>query len=163
MPKYSKKILNKITDLVRSDSYTIAEICVKVGISESCYYNWQSTIVDFGEAVQKAKDEYVAKRLVDCSRSLDKLINGYEFEEKKTVTVDNGSGQPKIKEQTITKKQISPNLGAIIHYQTNKDPENWKNRQSAELTGKGGKDLIPARILTKKEAQELMSQLDDEC
>lgn len=32
----------------------------------------------------------------------------------------------------------------------------------AEITGKDGKDLIPARILTKKEAVELMQKLEDE-
>jgi transposase len=163
MIKYNKRILNKIMNLIKSDSYTIAEICVNVGISESCYYKWQAGSTEFTENIQKAKDEYIAKKLNDCQRSLDKLINGYEYEEKKTITVDNGEGRPKIKEQTITKKQVSPNLGAIIHFQTNKDPQNWKNRQSAEVTGKDGKDLIPARVLTSKEAQEFLSQLEDEC
>lgn len=163
MAKYSKRILKKITDLIKSDSYTIAEICVNVGISESCYYNWQATIVEFGDSIQKAKDEFIKKNLVECEKSLVKIIKGYEYEEKKTVTIDDGAGKPKIKEQTITKKVISPNLGAIIHFQTNKDPNNWKNRQSSELTGKDGKELIPARVLTKKEAQELLSQLEDEC
>lgn len=163
MPKYNKTIVKKICDLIRKDSYTVAEICVNVGISESCYYNWQANVGEFGVSIQKAKDEFIAKNLVECEKSLVKIIKGYEYEEKKTVTIDDGAGKPKIKEQTITKKVVSPNLGAIIHYQTNKDPENWKNRQSAELTGKGGKDLIPARVLTKKEAQELLSQLEDEC
>lgn len=163
MPKYNKRILNKITSLIRSDSYTIAEICANVGVSERCFYNWQSEVAEFAESIQKAKDEYIQKRLVDCQRSLDKLINGYEFEEKKTVTIDDGAGRPKIKEQTVTKKQVSPNLGAIIHFQTNKDPQNWKNRQNTEVTGKDGKDLIPARVLTAKEAQEFLSQLEDEC
>ena len=163
MPKYNKRIVTKICDLYKRGHYTIAEVCVSVGISDSCFYNWQATIGEFGEYIQKAKDEYIAKKLVDCEKSLDKLINGYEYEEKKTVTIDDGAGRPKIKEQTVTKKIVSPNLGAIIHFQTNKDPKNWKNRQNTEVTGKDGKDLIPARILTKKEAQELLSQLEDEC
>lgn len=163
MPKYNKTIVKKICNLYKAGHYTIAEICVSVGISDSCFYNWQATIGEFGESIQKAKDEYIAKKLVDCEKSLDRLINGYEYEEKKTVTIDDGAGRPKIKEQTVTKKTVSPNLGAIIHFQTNKDPQNWKNRQSAEVTGKDGKDLMPARILTAKEAQEFLSQLEDEC
>lgn len=163
MPKYNKNTVNKICNLIKSDSYTIAEICVNVGISERCYYHWQSEVAEFAVAIQKAKDEFIEKNLIECDRSLTKLIKGYEFEEKKTVTIDDGAGRPKIKEQTVTKKQVSPNLGAIIHFQTNKDSQNWKNRQSAEVTGKDGKDLMPARILTAKEAQEFLSQLEDEC
>lgn len=101
--------------------------------------------------------------LIVAKRSLFKLAEGYSYEEKKTVTVNDGTGQPKIKEQTIIKKTVSPNLGAIIHLQTNRDPQNWKNRQSAEITGKDGKDLIPARVLTKQEAQEYLNGLENEC
>ena len=90
---------------------------------------------------------------------MDRLINGYEYEEKKTVTVDNGQGQPKIKEQTITKKVIAPNLGAIIHFQTNKDPQNWKNRQNTEITGKDGKDLFEK--LTDEELEAKIKELEN--
>lgn len=163
MAKHNKRIVNKICDLYKKGHYTIAEICVSVGISERSFYQWQADVAEFAENIQKAKDEYIAKKLVDCEKSLDRLINGYEYEEKKTVTVASSEGKPKIKEQTITKKFIAPNLGAIIHFQTNKDPQNWKNRQNTEVTGKDGKDLIPARVLTQKEAQEFLSQLEDEC
>jgi hypothetical protein len=158
MPKYNKRIVTKICDLIKKDSYTIAEICVSVGISERCYYQWQSDIAEFAVAIQKAKDEFIAKNLIECERSLVKIIKGYEYEEKKTVTVDNGAGQPKIKEQTITKKVISPNLGAIIHFQTNKDPQNWKNRQNTELTGKDGKDLFEK--LTDEELESKIKELE---
>jgi len=46
-----------------------------------------------------------------------------------------------------------PNLGAIIHFQTNHDPDNWKNRQSTELTGKNGKDLLPFTKMMQKVAE----------
>lgn len=142
MPKYNKRIVTKICNLYKAGHYTIAEICVSVGISERCFYNWQAEVAEFAESIQKAKDEYIAKKLVDCEKSLDRLINGYEYEEKKTVTVASSEGKPVIKEQTITKKIVAPNLGAIIHFQTNKDPQNWKNRQNTEITGKDGKDLF---------------------
>lgn len=163
MPKYSKRISKKITDLIEKDSYTVAEMCVNVGISESCYYNWKATIGDFGEAIQKAREVFIEKNLIDCDRSLTKLIRGYEYEEKKTVTIDDGAGRPKIKEQTVIKKQVAPNLGAIIHYQTNKDPSNWKNRQNTEVTGKDGKDFLQPKLLTKAQAKEFLNQIENEC
>jgi hypothetical protein len=70
---------------------------------------------------------------------------------------------PKIKEQVTTTKHVAPDTGAIIFVLTNGDPDHWKNRQNAELTGANGEPLVkPARVLTKKEAKEFMKQLEDE-
>lgn len=165
MAKYSKKISDEICRLIRADSYTVAEICKLTGISERSYYLWKDKNADFAEAIKEARAGFISSTLVDCERSLIKLINGYEYEEKKTVTVDDGTGRPKIKEQTVTKKHVAPNLGAVIHFQTNKDPENWKNRQSSEVTGKDGKDLIPNEGKNideiKAELKEIVSKLNE--
>ena len=163
MTKCNSKILRKITDLYKSDSYTIAEVCVKVGISERSYYNYQSQDAVFAESIEKAKQEFNDQMLVECRKSLVKLIKGYDYEEKKTLTVAGKDNKPIIKEQIITKKHMSPNLGAIIHFQTNRDPGEWKNRQTSELTGKDGKDLIPARVLSKEEAKEYLTKIENEC
>lgn len=146
MAKYSKKIVDKICKLISSDSYTIAEICQQVGINQDTYFTWKKEKPEFSEAVEKAKDSFNADTLVECEKSLSKLIRGYDYEEKKVIYIENKEGKPKIKEQTIIKKHVAPSLGAIIHFQTNKDPENWKNRQTSELTGKGGKDLVPDNV-----------------
>ena len=160
MAKYNKAIVKKITDLIRSDKYTIADLCQRVDISKDTYHEWMHK-PDFSDAVKRARDEFIESGLVACEKSLMNLIKGYDYEEIKTIYVDDSKGKPKIKEQTKTKKHVAPNLGAIIHFQTNNDP-NWKNRQSTELTGKDGKDLIPARVLTKKEAKELLDKLESE-
>ena len=163
MTKCNPKILRKIIDLYKSDSYTIAEVCVNVGISERSYYNYQSQDAVFAETIEKAKQEFNDQMLVECRKSLVKLIKGYDYEEIKTITIAEKGNKPSIKEESITKKHMSPNLGAIIHFQTNRDPGEWKNRQSTEVTGKDGKDLIPARVLTKEEAKEYLSKIENEC
>ena len=149
MAKYNKEIVDKICSLIKEDSYTVAEICDAVGIAEDTYYTWKKEKNEFSESIKKAKEEFNKDILVECERSLRKLITGYTVQEKKTTMVDskgkdaNGKAKLKIKEQTIIDKHIPPNLGAIIHYQTNQDPDNWKNKHSTELTGKDGKDLVP--------------------
>ena len=155
--KYSPEIVAKIVEMIETDSYTIPEICNHVGISEATYHYWKESQSEFLEAIKRAKQKFVDKTLLDCQKSLVKLVKGYEYEEKKTVMIDNGNGQPKIKEQTTTKKHVSPNLGAIIHYQTNKDPENWKNKQSTEITGKIESEVT----LTPEEAAQFIKDLKD--
>lgn len=167
MAKYNKKITKRICDLIKKDSYTIAEICASVGISESCYYHWQETIVEFGESIARARDQFDEMLVKEAKNSLRKLVNGYEVEEKTTVFVDgkdgNGNSKPKIKEQKVVKKFFQPNPSSVEYVLNNKASNEFKNRQTNEVTGKDGKDLIPARILTKKEAQEFLKNIEDDC
>lgn len=51
---------------------------------------------------------------------------------------DNGKPIVKVKEHVVTDKHYPPSLGAIIHFQTNRDPDNWKNRQENKVSGKVG-------------------------
>ena len=158
MAKYSKKIAQKIFSLIEKDSYTITEICAKVGISDRTFRYWQNENSEFAAGIAHARDTFTETKLVECEKSLDKLINGYEYDEVKTVVIDDGKGQPKIKERTTIRKMVIPSLPAIIHFQTNRDPENWKNRQTNELTGKDGKDLFAG--LTNEELEERIAELE---
>lgn len=149
MAKYSAELTERICSLIRADSYTIAEICKIVGIAESTFYDWKDSKAEFSEAIKKAQEDLKAFLAVEAKKSLLKLVQGFTVEERRTVSVDTGKKNDedkpivKIKEHTTVTKYITPNPTAIIFTLTNCDPENWKNRQSAEITGKGGKDLIP--------------------
>lgn len=170
MAKYNKKIVARICELMSKDSYTIAEICQQVGIVESTYYEWLKKKSDFSEAIKKAQDKFVLDMLVECNRSLVKLIKGYTAEETRVVYVDSKTkekdehgedvikSKPKIKEQVTTKKHIAPSLGAIIHFQTNRDPDNWKNRQENKLSG----DVAIKSHLENLSNEDLQKIIDDE-
>ena len=164
-------MVESICNLIKSDSYTIAEICHNVGITEAIYFRWKSEKVEFFEAIKNAENERLKFFATEAKKSLLKKIQGYTVQEKRTVTVDSGrsdpSGKsiPKIKEQTITDKHIQPDTAAIIFTLVNQDPDNWKNRQNSEITGKDGKDLIPYEGKTieqiKAELKEIASKLNE--
>ena len=169
MAKFSKKTTEKIVGLIKSDTYTIAEICRQVGITPKTYHQWVNDYPDFADAIEQAKDERMQAMVIEARKSLMKKFQGYDVTETKVVTVPGtkkdewGNPKPIIKEQTTTKKHFQPDTAAIIFTLTNGDPEHWKNRQNAELTGANGEPLVkPARVLTKKEAKEFMKQLEDE-
>jgi hypothetical protein len=142
MPKYNKKIVKRICDLISRDAYTIAEICAIVKISESCYYNWQANVVEFGESIARARDQFDQLLVKEAKNSLLRRITGYEVDEKKTVYVNDKDGKPVIKEQTVTKKHYQSDVTAAIFALTNKASDEYQNRQHNEVTGKGGKDLF---------------------
>lgn len=145
MAKYNKRIVKRIADLIRADSYTIHEICTLSGIHVDTYYDWKKNKPEFSEAIEKARAEHDEILVKEAKNSLRKLVQGYDVEERKTVYVENqkdNQGKPKIKEQTVTKKHYQPSVPAVIFALTNKAPEEYKNRQFSELVGKDGKDLF---------------------
>ncbi|MCM1168804.1 MAG: phBC6A51 family helix-turn-helix protein [Bacteroides sp.] len=169
MAKYGKKIVAKIVGLVKSDTYTIAEICRQVGISHKTYHQWVNEYPDFAEAIEEAKTERMQFFVCEAKKSLLKKIQGYEVTETKVVTVPgtkkdaNGNPKPSIKEQTTVKKHIQADTAAIIFTLTNGDPEHWRNRQTTEVTGKDGKDLFSSKSDDDlaKEIDELKRKLVD--
>lgn len=168
MAKFSKKTVEKIVRLVKSDTYTIAEICRQVGITPKTYHAWINDYPDFADEVERARDERLQMMVIEAKKSLMKKIQGYEVTETKVVTIpgskkdEKGNPKPIIKEQTTTKKHIQPDTAAIIFTLTNGDPEHWRNRQSTEVTGKDGKDLFANKTDEEldKEIEELKRKLE---
>lgn len=162
MAKYGTKMIESIVGLIKSDTYTIAEICRQVGISLRTYHKWIEEKPEFAQAVEDAKNERMQFFVQEAKKSLLKKIQGYDVTETKVVTVpgkvkdEKGNPKPIIKEQTNTKKHIQADTAAIIFTLTNGDPEHWKNKQSTEVTGKDGKDLFAS-----KTDEELTSTIEE--
>lgn len=164
MKKYTKKIAERILGLIKSDTYTVAEICNMAHISKATFYNWQNENPDFAQAVADAREELRQLLVCEAQKSLLKKIQGYTVDETKVVTVPSrekdkdGRPKPQIKEQTTTKKHIAPDTAAIIFTLTNREPETWKNRQTNEITGKDGKDLF--KHLSDDELEAKIAELE---
>ena len=167
MAKFSKKTVERIVGLIKSDTYTIAEICRQVGITPKTYHQWVNDYPDFADAIEQAKDERMQAMVIEEKKSLMKKIQGYDVTETKVVTVpgtkkdEKGNPKPIIKEQTTTKKHIQADTAAIIFTLTNGDPEHWRNRQTTEVTGKDGKDLFASKTDEElaKDIEELTRKL----
>lgn len=168
MAKFSKKTVERIVGLIKSDTYTIAEICRQVGITPKTYHQWVNDYPDFADAIEQAKDERMQAMVIEAKKSLMKKIQGYDVTETKVVTVpgtkkdEKGNPKPIIKEQTTTKKHIQADTAAIIFTLTNGDPEHWRNRQTTEVTGKDGKYLFASKTDEElaAEIEELQRKLD---
>lgn len=139
--KYSKDIVNKICSLIREDSYTIAEICSIVGINKDTFYKWKETKSDFSDSIKKAQNDFDEMLVAEAKKSLVKMIKGYTEQEKKTVTVDTGkrddNNKPiiRVKEHSVIDKHYQPNPTLIIFTLTNRDSDNWKNKQDNNISG----------------------------
>jgi len=134
--KYNNKIVQKIVDLIETDSYKVLEICKIVGINKDTYFHWKNTIPEFSDRLQAARQVFDDNCVIEAKKSLMKKVTGYTVDEVSTTYVDvkNDAGQsvPKIKEKKITKKHYQPDTTSIIFVLTNKASEEFKNKQSTE-------------------------------
>ncbi len=160
MAKYNRKVVERIVGLLKSDSYTIAEICQQVGISPATYHRWQDEHEDFRQMIDEAHDSRMQFFVLEAKKSLLKKIQGYEVTETKVVTVPTKGdpSKPTIKEQTTQKKHVAPDTAAVIFTLTNGDPSRWRNRQTTEVTGKDGKDLF--KSLSDEELDKQIKELE---
>lgn len=160
--KYNKKISQKICELIEADTYTVNEICGMVQIHPSTYFDWVNRHPEFSESIKKAEAARMEFFVAEAKKSLVKKVQGYTVQEKQVTTVGsgkydvNGNEIPKIKEQKVIDKHFQPDTGAIIFTLCNGDPDNWKNHQRTELTGKDGKDLFE-----KLTDEELDAKIED--
>ena len=119
--------------MIRSDTYTIAELCRMSGISESTYHYWKSTKSEFLQSVKTAeasRNDYV---VCEAKKSLIKKVTGWNFNERKIVTIKQLDGTAKEVSETVTTKHYPPDTAAIIFTLCNLDPEHYKQTSALRV------------------------------
>lgn len=128
-------------------------------IDQRTYYRWLDR-ADFADSIEKAKEEFKIGFLLDSVESLRKLATGYDVTETHTEFTD-VNGVPRVKKQIQNKKHVGPNTAAVIFALTNLDPEHWKQRQFAEITGKDGAPIETRQSgLSIAEAKAMLDEVE---
>lgn len=133
--KYTKKLSEKICEIFASGNHTISDVCKMVGIAESTFYDWKSSNTEFSEALKRVEEKRLEAFASMAKSGLAKLLDIHEYEEVTTEYENDKEGRPIIKSQKRVKKKIMPNPTAVIFTLTNRDPDNWKNKQSIDAKG----------------------------
>lgn len=136
------------------------DVAVKIGIARGTWFAWKDDFPDFQAAVKRGLE----KRCKVAEKSLNKLIEGYDYEETRTELTMKGEEIVGSKQVTVT-KHVPPSLGAIIFYLTNTHPERWQNTQQrapddmqSEQGGASGvAGWLKATRPTKKAVAELFN------
>lgn len=139
--KYSQKLASKVIELISTGDHTIQDICKHVGISKTIFYKWKEEKVDFSDALKKAESERLDNLKELAKSGLAILLTKHEYEEVTTEYIDTKEGKPRIKSQKKVKKFVMPNPTAVIFTLTNREPTDWKHKQSVDHTT-GGKSFF---------------------
>jgi hypothetical protein len=160
--KYHPHITEKILETIRNGEGRI-KACTIAGVKYQTFLNWLADPekIEFFEDVKNAEEYAVKSTLEICSNSLRKLAEGYDVEEVTRIYKANKDGtEGSLVEMKKVTKHIPPNLGAIIHYQTNRDAELWKNRQN--ITGSLQlDDMELLKYLKNMSPEEIQRRLDE--
>ena len=119
-------------------SYKDAFTAARVG--HDSFYRHLRDDSDFSDKVKRAEKQYQewydSQLVVDCKRSLQELICGYEWDETTTETAPGKDGKGTVTKTKVVHKKAAPNATAIIFALCNRDPEHWQNRVSQDVNGK---------------------------
>lgn len=107
---------------------TDVEIAQFFGVSDRAIYRWKLAHPEFAKALKVGK----APANERVKRSLYLRAIGYSHEAEEVFR--NNGKVTRVK----TVKHYPPDTAACIFYLCNRDPENWKQKQQHELTGKNG-------------------------
>jgi transposase-like protein len=130
-----------ICEMYKNNNFTIESVCAEYGIDFTTFRNWAIELQELKDAYRAAKkgNEIMSKERirVKAISNLEKLVNGWEYDEVIKEVIDNGG----IKRQRITTKtvKVAPNPTAVIFALTNSnntDDTNYLHKQAVT----GGSD-----------------------
>lgn len=114
MAKYSKKITERISDLIE-DGLTITEVCNIVRISRKTFYQWKSEIPDFAQSIEDTEERSYIQLAALARRTLREQIEGYTVEEA-TFTYQPAPHDEKVlilKKKVVKQKRKEPSIASL--------------------------------------------------
>ncbi len=109
------------------------EICKKLGIGKSAYYEYQLDHPEFLEAIKRGKVPVD----VEVENLLLKRARGYTYEETTVEFKKDSQGKIDKKKPTLVRKatkQVVPDVTAQIFWLKNRRPDSWKDKHDLKLT-----------------------------
>lgn len=107
MGKYNKTRVKRIITMIEEDYLSIAEICIKAGISRKIFYEWKATKPEFKEAVEEAYTVRDEKLFHRSRKSIMSREGGYKQIETKTTYVKSEDvGSEMIVKQYVVKERF---------------------------------------------------------
>lgn len=120
-----------------------SDIAKKLGVSPQTFDTYKHRYPSFLVALKRGK----APIDFDVENALLKRAMGYTFTETKREIENLDNGVILVKSVTETIKEVVPDVTAQIFWLKNRNPQRWRDVKGVEMTGKGGKDLVPSKCV----------------
>jgi len=127
------------------------------GVLSDTIWAWTKRYPDFSSAIKEGKKEYNSQKV---EKSLLGRALGFDYWEEKWARrkVPLNGDEEKFKFEMVlvekTKKKVLPDVGAIVFWLTNQQPEDWKNTRNVNVQGNVTKETR-AMIAIKIQVEQL--------
>ena len=133
--QYDPDVMPKLAESYAMEGFIDEQIAEKLGIGVSTLYKWQNQFSEFKEALKRGKEPVNA----ELKMAMVKAALGYFVDEEQTVTfLDVKTRQPKSFKKTTIKRYVPPSTTMQIFLAKNRMPEQFRDVNRYELTGKDG-------------------------
>lgn len=121
------------------DGLTDDQIAHNIGINVKTLYDWKNKFGNLSNALKRGKE--VVDIMVE--NALLKRALGYKYDE---VTRESKWNEVEEEWQLVetkrVRKEVAPDVTAQIFWLKNRKPTEWRDKQSHELTGENGGELL---------------------
>ncbi len=128
------------------EGLTDEQISRNIGIAIRTFYEWQERYPQFRQAIKKGK----APVDLQVENALLKRALGYEYEETITEIEQIEEGKQKTHVRRI-KKQMPPDVGAIVFWLKNRRPNKWRDK--IEAAPEIANDLLQSLMELERRAE----------
>lgn len=125
--------------LCRLYGATNVQLAEMFGVNTDTLWRWTKRYLDFSSAIKEGRKEY---NNLKVEKSLLGRALGHDYWEEKWARRKiplNGNGK-KFKYEMVlverVRKRVLPDVGAIVFWLTNQQPEDWKNTRNVNIRGK---------------------------
>jgi hypothetical protein len=135
--------LEQVEKLARK-GWTDLEMAEFFGMDVRTWYRWKGSDPEFCQALKEWKDEADSR----VERSLYERANGYSHPAVK-IFLPGGAEKPVVVDYV---EHYPPDTTAAIFWLKNRKPEEWRDKQDVEHTGKNGGAIEHSITLTPEDA-----------
>lgn len=109
---------------------TVEELGEAFGVTRETIYHWRKAHLEFYDALRAGKME--ADAVIEDSLFL--RAKGFEYEETKTIAMQDKSGKATIQRIEKTKKYLAPDIRACEMWLQNRNPKDWPGNRKPDIT-----------------------------
>jgi hypothetical protein len=128
---YNEKFHCKLGHALAARGLNDLEISKELEIADRTFYRWIKDKPKFCQAIWSARNDPVSV----VKNALFERAKGFEYTAQKPMIVAQGNGMGSNVELVDYTERVLPDVSAIKFYLTNRDPENWKERQDVNHSG----------------------------
>ncbi|MBU0997913.1 MAG: helix-turn-helix domain-containing protein [Firmicutes bacterium] len=124
--KYRKEYAQMAKVVIEDSGLSIVKLAKLFNVDRNTIYKWFQDVPEFLSTVETARDFYDG---IKIHKSLVKRAVGFAYNETTREAGEDGE----LRTMKKVRKYFPPDVSAIKHWQVNRHPEKWRDRQETAV------------------------------